>query len=218
MSNDLTANVPEILMLQFSQPVSGTYANGLSFGPTDTVDLGIDDPNYASSVTLSWAGKAGDLESRTYAADPSAYLANGVGIGFGADLNISAACYDIGLSIGPLSTSKSGCAYTNDFNFPLGAIPVTTVDAPLNFNSYTVDYSPIAGVGAVPELSTWAMLLIGCFGVAYAAGRQRKGHESTSLREAANTPTRLLLDQSSAERRAPTRRSRVGARLETTIS
>ncbi len=173
LDNNLSATVPEMLDLAFSEPVYGMYADGTPIGPTTDVILGINDPNYDGSATLTWVGSSGDLLSRTYETD-QAYLDNLSSLLLGGDLNLSAGCYSVDWSIGPVNGNVGGsCLYSHDFSFGSLPIELASNGVPLNFNDYVVN-SEVAIALGTPESSTWAMLVLGFLGVGFVAYRRNK--------------------------------------------
>ena len=173
LDNNLSATVPELVDLAFSQPVYGMYADGTEIGPSTDIILGINDPNYDPSARLSWVGSSGDLVSRTFETD-QAYLDNLSNLLLGGDLNLSAGCYSVDWSIGPIDGNVGGsCLYSNDFSFGSLPIQLASDGVPLNFDDYVVN-SEIAITYATPELPTWAMLAFGFLGLGFASYRRSR--------------------------------------------
>lgn len=76
---------------------------------------------------------------------------------------------------GAITTLVMGQVVTvSDFDFffdPLESTQSVTIDGQANFIAYSID-APLTASSAVPEPASWAMLLLGFAGIAYASRKQ----------------------------------------------
>jgi hypothetical protein len=80
----------------------------------------------------------------------------------------------------PAGTLAAGQNYTFDLNISGRIVPESTVAATEFYDTHTDGTFSTAGGGAVPEPSTWAMMLIGFGGLGLAVARRGRKQVATA--------------------------------------
>lgn len=124
-----------------------------------------------ASVTLTEIGGVREQSYFTYQGDPPE-----------VEISITSRFSAPGLPLTPLSAFS----YTSTSGVPLGTISATEIfrmfyDAPDNSATVTGAITSISISSGVPEPTTWAMMLIGFAGLAYAAGQRREPRQVAAL-------------------------------------
>jgi hypothetical protein len=170
---DLNANTPDVLKAAVNGSAAGGTNNDFLAG-----DIVIHSPNDGTALSIVWtAPTAGtiDFSSGIWYAHSSVSRANTASVLLDGTLLNSAVISSSSLSgsqrSNPWSNAGNGLSVDAGDQLVFNFVKFASDFGSLNGISATVDFTP--NVSAVPEPSTWAMMILGFAGIGFLAYRRK---------------------------------------------